>query len=88
MINTDSSYYYYYSHCDLDSYNNRYDNEIYSNNSICVLNSLVTSDNKSGNTRALCMEVQCDYNNNVVLISLGNETVSCFASGAIPLLSL
>ena len=81
MINTDSSYYYYYSHCDLDSYNKRYDNEIYSNNSICVLNSLVTSDNKSGNTRALCMEVQCDYNNNVVLISLGNETVSCFASG-------
>ena len=81
MINYPSNYYNFYSRCDLNSINNGYDNEIYSDNSICVLNSLVTSDNKKGKTRALCMEVECDYDNNAVLITLGNEIISCNVSG-------
>ena len=81
MINYPSNYYYFYGRCDLNSINNGYDNEIYSDNSICVLNSLVTNDNKGGETRALCMEVECDYNNNAVLITLGNDIISCNASG-------
>jgi hypothetical protein len=77
VMMTISDNYSFYSRCDSNSLNNGYKNEIYSSNSICVLNSLVTNDNKKGKTRALCMKVECDYENKYVIIYLDNTSIKC-----------